>query len=289
MTVVREAAPVRPAAAGAARWWGILRRAHANGGRDNIGVLAGGVAFSGFVALFPALIALVSLYGLVADPAQAASTLEGVGSALPATARPLVAEQLRSITAAGTGELTLGLVVSALAALVSASSGTQKLMTAVNVASAQDESRGAIRLRLRALALTVGAVLFVVAAIALVAVAPFVLDLLGPGGRLLGQVARWTLLEVIMVLGLAVLYRTAPDRAEARLRWLSAGSVAATLLWTLGSVGFGVYVDHLAAYNATYGTLAGVVVLLLWLHLTSYVVLLGAEIDAEARRSADPC
>jgi membrane protein len=265
-----------------AGWWQIVRRAFAEGSKDNVSMLAGGVAFFGFLAIFPALIALVSLYGLVADPAQAARTLESVTSALPDTTKPLVAEQLQSVVSGSSGGLTTGLIIAALAALFSASSGTQNLMAAINIAYDETESRGAVKLRLLALALTVGAVLFVIVAIALVAVAPLVLDLLGPAGQLIGQVVRWVLLVVLVVVALAVLYRVAPDRDSPRFSWVTLGSVAATVLWIIGSVAFSLYVNNFGSYNKTYGALAGVVVLLLWMYLTSYIVLLGAEINSES-------
>ncbi|NMO90901.1 YihY/virulence factor BrkB family protein [Actinomycetospora sp. TBRC 11914] len=265
-----------------AGWWQIIRRAFAESSKDNVSMLAGGVAFFGFLAIFPALIALVSLYGLVADPAQAAQTLESVTSALPASARPLVAEQLQAVVTSSSGGLTTGFIISALAALFSASSGTQNLMAAVNIAYDETETRSAVKLRLLALALTLGAVVFVIVSIALVAVAPFVLDHLGTVGRVIGQVVRWVLLVLLVVVGLAVLYRVAPDRDSPRFRWVTLGSVAATVLWVVGSVVFSLYVDNFGSYNKTYGALAGVIVLMLWMYLSSYVVLLGAEINAES-------
>ncbi|HEY2194925.1 MAG TPA: YihY/virulence factor BrkB family protein [Actinomycetospora sp.] len=265
-----------------AGWWQIVRRAFAESSKDKVSMLAGGVAFFGFLAVFPALIALVSLYGLVADPAQAAHTLESVTSALPETARPLVAEQLQSVVTSSSGGLTTGLIIAALAALFSASSGTQNLMAAVNIAYDETEGRNAVKLRALALALTLGAVVFVIVSIALVAVAPIVLDQLGGPGQVIGQVVRWVLLVLLVVVGLAVLYRVAPDRDAPRFRWVTLGSVAATVLWVVGSVLFSLYVDNFGSYNKTYGALAGVVVLMLWIYLTSYIVLLGAEINAES-------
>lgn len=265
-----------------AGWWQIVRRAFAESSKDNVSMLAGGVAFFGFLAIFPALIALVSLYGLVADPAQAAQTLESITSALPESARPLVADQLQSVVTSSTGGLTTGLVIAALAALFSASSGTQNLMAAINIAYDETETRGAVKLRALALLLTIGAVVFVIVAIALVAVAPIVLDALGPVGQVVGQIVRWVLLVVFMVIALAVLYRVAPDRDAPRFRWVTPGSVLATVLWAIGSVLFSLYVDNFGSYNKTYGALAGVIVLMLWLYLTSYIVLLGAEVNSES-------
>lgn len=272
----------RPSEIPPAGWWQIVRRAFAESAKDNVSMLAGGVAFFGFLAIFPALIALVSLYGLVADPAQAAQTLESVTAALPASARPLVADQLQSVVTSSTGGLTTGLVIAALAALFSASSGTQNLMAAINIAYDETETRGAVKLRAIALLLTLGAVVFVIVAIALVAVAPIVLDALGPVGQVVGQIVRWVLLVLFMVVALAVLYRVAPDRDAPRFRWVTPGSVLATLLWVVGSVLFSLYVDNFGSYNKTYGALAGVIVLMLWMYLTSYIVLLGAEVNSES-------
>jgi membrane protein len=263
-------------------WWQIVRRAFAEGSKDNVSMLAGGVAFFGFLAIIPALIALVSLYGLVADPAEVAATLESLSSALPASAQSLVADQIGSVVSAGTGSLTTGLIISVLAALFSASSGTQNLMAAINIAYDETEGRGAVKLRAIALGLTAGAIVFVVVAVALVAVAPILLDGLGTAGRILAQVVRWVLLVVLVVVGLAVVYRVAPDRDAPRFRWVTPGSIASTVLWVVGSILFSLYVDNFGSYNKTYGALAGVVVFLLWMYLTSYIVLLGAEINSEA-------
>jgi membrane protein len=155
-------------------------------------------------------------------------------------------------------------------------------MAAINIAYDETEGRGAVKLRALALALTAGAIVFVVVAIALVAVAPALLDGLGPVGRVLGQVVRWVLLLVLVVVGLAVVYRVAPDRDAPRFRWVTPGSMVATVLWIVGSIVFSVYVNNFGSYNKTYGALAGVVVFLLWMYLTSYIVLLGAEINSES-------
>jgi ABC-type multidrug transport system fused ATPase/permease subunit len=172
------------------------------------------------------------------------------------------------------------------AALWSASGGTGNLIKAVNIAYDEEESRGAIKLRGIALALTMGAILFVLLTLGLVALVPIVLDALPLGvvGRVLAQVVRWVLLIVVVVVALAVVYRIAPDRDAPRFRWVSVGAMVAALLWMIGSVGFSLYVNYFGNYNKTYGALGGVVVLMLWLYLTSYIVLLGAEINAESER-----
>jgi membrane protein len=265
-------------------WQQILGRAVRQSQQDNISLLAAGVAFFGFLALFPALIAMVTLVGLMADPGQITQQVQSFTAELPQAAQQLISDQLAAITRSSGGALTLGLVISLLVALWSASSGTSNLMTAVNIAYAEKETRGFLKFRAVALLLTLGTVVFLVLTLALIAVLPVVLHAvpLGPVGTLLAQVVRWTLLLALIVIGLAVLYRVAPDRNPPKWRWVSVGSVTGALLWLLGTVGFSLYVNFFGNYNRTYGALAGVIVLLLWLFLTCYIVLLGAEINAEA-------
>ena len=267
-------------------WWQVVRRAMKEASADNVPMLAGGVAYFAFLAVFPALIAAVSIYGLVAEPETVAAQLRDMAAVLPESAQPLIADQLNAVVSTSGGALTIGLIVSVVAALWSASGGTANLIKAVNIAYDEEESRGAIKLRGIALGLTVGAVLFVLLTLGLVALVPFVLDALPLGvvGRVLAQVVRWLLLIAVVVVALAVVYRIAPDRDAPRFRWVSVGAMVAALLWIIGSVGFSLYVNFFGNYNKTYGALGGVVVLMLWLYLTSYIVLLGAEINAESER-----
>jgi membrane protein len=267
-------------------WWQITRRAFTESGADNVPMLAGGVAYFAFLAVFPALIAAVTLYGLVADPATVTRQVGDLASALPQEVQPLIAGQLTSVASGSNGALGIGLVVSLLAAFWSASSGTGNLMKAVNLAYDEDETRGFLKTRGIALLLTLGAVVFVLATLVLIAVVPPVMEALPLGivGTVVAQVVRWVLLVLLVVGALAVVYRVAPDRDAPKFRWVSTGAFVAAALWIIGSVGFSLYVNNFGSYNKTYGALAGVVVLLLWLYLTSYIVLLGAEINAESER-----
>ncbi|NIJ10989.1 membrane protein [Saccharomonospora amisosensis] len=267
-------------------WWQVVRRGAKSAKADNISILAAGVAFFGFLAIFPALIAALTIYGLVADPSQVASQAQRLTSALPSSAGQVISDQLTAATGAGGAALTVGLVIALLAALWSTSSGVSNLMTAINLAYDEDESRGFVRLRAVALVLTLLVIVFALLTLALVAAVPVVFDAVGLGtaGRVIGEIVRWVLLIALFTVALAVLYRIAPDRSPARWRWVSPGAVAATILWILGSVLFSLYVNFFGSYNETYGALAGVIVLMLWLYLSSYVVLLGAEINSESER-----
>ncbi len=264
-------------------WKQIVKRAWAENNADNMPIIAGGVAFFGFLAIFPALIALISIYGLVASPEQAAEQVESFTSGLPEAAQELIGDQVTAVTENAGGALTFSLIVSIIAALWSASGGVNNVVKAVNIAYDEAETRNFVKLRALSLALTLGAVVFVVLTIGLVAVLPLVLDALplGAVGTVLAEVGRWVALLAVVAGSLAVLYRVAPDRDAPRFRWVSLGSIVVTVVWALVSLGFSLYVNNFGSYDKTYGAIAGVIVLMLWLYLTCYLVLLGAEINAE--------
>ncbi|HET9257187.1 MAG TPA: YihY/virulence factor BrkB family protein [Pseudonocardiaceae bacterium] len=270
-------------------WRQVLQRAIGKSQEHNTALLAAGVAFFAFLALYPALIALVTLVALVADPSQIIQQAQSFTVGLPPTARALISDPLTALARSDSGTRTLGLVASLLVALWSASTGTSSLMTAVNLAYDERETRGFLRFRAIALLLTLGAIVFLILTLALIAVMPVVLNAvsLGAAGLLMAQVLRWALLIALIITGLAMIYRVAPDRNPPKFRWVSVGSVAAALLWLLGSLGFSLYVNFFGNYNKVYGALAGVIVLLLWLYLTCYIIVLGAEINAEAERQTE--
>jgi membrane protein len=265
-------------------WKQIVKRAWAENKADNMPIIAAGVAFFGFLSIFPALIALLSLYGLVATPETVARQVEDLSAQLPESAAQIIEEQLNAIVANSGSALTFGLIVSILAALWSASGGVGALITAINLAYDEVETRSFVKLKLMSLGLVLGSIVFIMVTFALVAVVPAVLDALPLGvvGTILAQVVRWVLLLAVFAGALAVLYRVAPDRDAPRLSWVSLGAVVVTVVWAIVSVGFSLYVDNFGSYDKTYGAIAGVIVLMLWLYLTCYLVLLGAEINSEA-------
>jgi membrane protein len=267
-------------------WRQIAVRGWREASQDQIPLLSAGVAFFGFLALFPALIAVTLVYGLVADPASITSQVDAVAGSLPADARSLLETQLTQLTSTPSAGLGWGLALSLLVALWSASGGVGNVVTAVNIAYDEERKRGFIKDKLIALALTVGAIVFIVILLALVAAVPVVFEAVGltGGWRWLAEAVRWILVVILVMVALAVLYRVAPDRDAPKFRWVSVGAVVATVMWLLASIGFSLYVSLFGNYAKTYGALAGVVVMMLWLWLTSYAVLLGAEINAESEQ-----
>ena len=246
---------------------------------DQVSLLAAGVAFFTLLALAPALAAVVSIYGLVTTPAEASKQIADFTTALPKDARSLLADQVKTVAGGNPRGLGIALVIGVLLSLWTASGGMKQLIEAVNVAYDESETRKFLRLRGLALLFTLGMIVVFVATLGLLAVLPAVVN--SSAGQVVANVVRWPLLAVLMAVALAVLYRYAPDRDNPKLRWVTWGAGIATLLWVVGSVLFTVYVSNFGHYNKTYGSLGAVVVLLLWLYLSAFIILLGAEINAE--------
>ncbi|WP_114558201.1 YihY/virulence factor BrkB family protein [Desertihabitans aurantiacus] len=268
-------------------WFQIAKRGWAEAKTDQVPLLAAGVAFFGFLALFPALAALVGLYGLFADPATITQQLGSFLQGLPAEARTLITDQLTSLSSGGRQGLGLSVIISLLVALWSASGGVSNLITAVNAAYDEDDERNFVKKRGLALLLTLGAIIFLLLVLTLLAVVPPLVEAVFGGSpviRFLLLAARWVVLVALVMAALAVVYRLAPDRDAPQLKWVSVGAVVATVIWLVASIGFSVYVSTFGSYAKTYGVFAGIIVLLLWLWITSYAVLLGAEINAEAEQ-----
>ena len=276
----------RPSEIPARGWFAVLKRVKAEVKEDNVPLLAAGVAFYAMLAIFPAIIAVVTVYGMVADPDQVKTQVGEFAKSLPSGADQLLTTQLTSVVNAGRQALSIGLAVSLAAVLWTASGGVQGLVKGLNIVYDENETRGFLKLRGLSLLLTLGAIVVTVVALVLITVFPGVIDDLGLGeaGELAASIVRWVVLALLVLVAVAVLYRFAPDRANPRWRWVSWGAVVALVLWLLGSVGFSWYVDNFGKYNQTYGALAAVIILLLWLFLSSFAVLLGAEFDAETER-----
>jgi len=267
-------------------WRQIAKRGWKEAKADNVPLLAAGVAFYAFLALFPLLIALVSIYGFFADAAAITEQLRTVTKTLPPDAQKLIIDQVATLTARGRSTIGVGALVAILISLFSASAGINNLMTAINIAYDEEEKRSAIKKRLISLALTVGAVVFLIIVLALIGVLPPLLrNIFGTSAlRWVLQIAGIVILIVIVTVALAILYRVAPDRDAPKIKWVSVGAAVATVIWLLASLGFSLYVSTLGNYAKTYGAFAGIVILLFWLWLTAYAILLGAEINAEAEQ-----
>jgi membrane protein len=257
-------------------------------GFHEIALLSAGVAFFAFLALTPLIAATVMIYGLVGDVGTVRTQMTSLAAVLPADAARLLEDQLISVVTTSAGITGIALVVALFFAFYGAMRAASGLMSALNIINEEHETRGLIKLTLRAAALTLAAVF--IALTGLVSGSAFAwLQLqssvfLGPGSEIAFKVLTWIAAIALGSAGFAVIMRFGPDRSPAKWRWLSPGSVIATLLWLAVSFGFSLYVGTIADYNATYGSLSAIVVFLMWLYLSAYGVLIGATLNAEIER-----
>jgi membrane protein len=273
----------RPFEISGSGWRDVLLRVREQIGTDNLSMIAAGVAFYGLLAIFPAITALVSIWGLIADPAQVQQQLAEFQEIAPADAWRLLDEQLRSVAASSPTGLGWGVALGILVALWSAGAGVRALIAALNIAYDEDEKRGFIKLYAVGFLLTVGLIGAAVLALLVIVAVPVVLQFL-PLGALSSALIRaltWLVMAVLVIGGLGLLYRYGPSRSHARMRWVTWGAIAAAILWLLASLLFQIYVASFANYTATYGSLGAVIALLMWFWVSAFVVLVGAELNAE--------
>ncbi|GAA4777168.1 YihY/virulence factor BrkB family protein [Stakelama sediminis] len=256
-------------------------------GFHNLSLMAAGVAFYAFLSFVPLLGAIVMIYGLIADPATVAQHMRIIFDVMPSDAASLIQKQLISVTTTAASKTGISLLIALFFSIYGAMRAAGAMIQALNVVYEEDDERSIFRVYLLAIVLTLGAVLAAIVGLVAAVVLGYLqnwVGILGESGVVLIKIATWVVAALIASSGFAVVYRYAPDRARAKWRWLSVGSAAATFLWLLATLLFGVYTANFANYNATYGALGAVVVLLMWLYVSAYAVLIGAEINAEAER-----
>jgi len=266
-----------------AGWKDIAIRTYKEIGRDRVLAVAAGVVFYGLLALFPAITALVSSYALFAAASTISDQLQFLSTVMPEQAYGIVQEQVTRIVSRGDGQLSFTFLFGLALAIWSTNAGMKAIIDALNVIYGEEEKRGFFKLNLISLALTVGAIGVLLIAFGAVIVLPVVLSFLGLGtfAETLTHLARWPVLLLIMLFGLAVLYRFGPDREAPKWHWVSVGSIFATVAWLAGSAALSWYLSRFANYDATYGSLGAGIGLMMWLWMTSIVILVGAEINSE--------
>jgi membrane protein len=270
-------------------WSDIVARVYGRITEARVFLVAAGVTFYALLAIFPAIAALISIYGLFADPSSIASQSDAASGFLPGDALNILREQMERIAQAR-GTLGFAFLIGLLISLWSANGGMKALFDALNVVYGEKENRSFIWLNIMSLSFTVAAIVFLIVAVALVAVVPLMLYYLGleNATQWLFTVARWPLLLLAVAVALALIYRYGPSRAEPKWRWITWGSASAAVAWIVLSLLFSWYAANFASYNRTYGSLGAVIAFMTWMWLSATVVLVGAAIDAETERQAVP-
>lgn len=264
-------------------WYDIVLRIKEDLINNNVSIIAAGVAFYAFLSLFPALLAIVSLYGMIADPTDVQQQFANYSGMLPTEAQLLISQQLQRITAHAASTMSAGVILGLLFTLWSATQGTKASMIALNIVYKERENRGFIEFNKIALYITLGAIVLAVLSLFLIIALPALLYSMGLPAIVVTLISflPWLILASCFVIGLAMLYRYAPCRKESQWSWVSVGSIAAAVLWIIASVLFSFYVANFANYNATYGSVGAIVILMLWFYLTALIILLGAELNAQ--------
>jgi membrane protein len=272
-----------PAEIPALGWRDIAWRVYGEIGKDRVLAVAAGVTFYGLLAVFPAIAAFVSLYGIFADVGTINDHLAQVAAFLPGGAVDIIGDQVRRVTSKGDGTLGLAMLVGVGLSLWSANAGMKAIFDALNVAYGEEEKRNFVWLNLWSLAFTVAAILLLLVAVGAVVVVPIVLEMtgLGPAIEWIVWAGRWPALLLLLLVGLAALYRYGPSRDRARWLWLTPGAIFAAVGWIVFSMAFSWYVGSFGSYNETYGSLGAAIGFMTWMWLSATIIMVGAEINAE--------
>lgn len=269
-------------------WWAVVKRIYVMNDFHNLPLLAAGVAFFAFLAVVPFIASIVLTYGLVGNPQTVADSLNTARDFVPEDVMRILAEQLLQIVTTSAAVKGIGLGIALTFALYGAMRAASATMRALNIIYEEHETRNIFQTTMVALGITVGMV--GVAIIGLVAISwfsyasIFLARYIGPSALLFIQILTWLVAGMLVSAAFALIYRLAPDRRPAKWRWLTAGSIVSTFIWVVISLGFGFYAANITDYNATYGSLAAIVIFQMWLFLSAYAVLVGAEINAETER-----
>ena len=251
---------------------------------DNVPIVSAGVGFYSFLAIFPALTALISIYGLAFNPQQVQDQLLQLASVMPEQALEILKQQLENLVSTSGGALGWGVAIGILFSLWSAKQGTSSLFTGLDIAYGVKKTRGFLMQNAISLLFTFGAILLVILSMSLIVAFPALVGYLGLPDWLENLISwtRWVLLAFIVISFLSLIYKYAPARRPVpETRWVMPGAILATLLWLLASWGFSFYVSNFGNYGEMYGAISAVVVLMLWLFLTSFIILIGAELNSE--------
>lgn len=267
-------------------WKTILTRVKDQVSENNVSIISAGVAFFAFLAVFPAIAALVSIYGLAMDPQSINNQLSQISGMMPQQAYDILKDQLESLVETSGSALGLSMAIGLLFSLWSANKGTKSLFTGIDVAYDIVNTRGFIKQNGITLLFTFGAVILLIISMILIVAFPALVGLIGLPSGIENFInwGRWVLLAVILIWFLGMVYKYAPDKSTPRFKWVMPGALMATILWLIASWGFSFYVSNFGSYGEVYGSISAVVVMLLWLFITSFIILLGAELNSEIEK-----
>lgn len=270
-------------------WKNILINVKDRIGEHNLTIVAAGVAFYSFLAIFPALMAILSIYGLAVDPQQAEQQIGQLSGMMPKEAFSIIKERIENLVSTPGGALGWGTVLGILVSLWSANAGTKSLFTGIDIAYNTKNNRGLIKQNALTLLFTFCAIITLLLSLALIVVFPAIVQMIGLPDYIDSLITwlRWPLLAAIVIMVISMMYKFAPDRNTPKLKWVILGAAVSTFLWLIISWVFSFYVSNFGNYGEMYGSISAVVILMLWLFLTSFIILLGAELNSQTEYHAE--
>ncbi|WP_121098664.1 YihY/virulence factor BrkB family protein [Litorimonas taeanensis] len=271
---------------GLADWWAVIKRTYISAQRDNVSVVAAGVAFFSLIAVFPLISAAISIFGYFANPQDADEATQIISALMPGQAFDVIQNQIVTVVDAPNQAMGWGIAISLSVAIFSAGAGIRAMMRAMNIAYQEIEKRNFFVFYAYAILMTLGSFLVIWLSLLLIVGIPAALIFINleSSAEFAARSLPWLLLFAVFAFATGVMYRFGPSRRPAKKRWLSPGIILATTSWLLISYGFSKFVSEFGNYNATYGSLSAVVILLVWLWLTATVIIFGAELNSELER-----
>jgi membrane protein len=271
-------------------WKTVLLRVKDEIGENNVSIVSAGVAFYAFLAVFPAIAALVSIYGLAMDPQSIHDQLSQIAGMMPQQAYDILKEQLESLAGTSGSALGWSMAISILLSIWSANKGTKSLFTGVDIAYDTKNNRNFFKQNGLTLLFTFGSIILIIICMVLIVAFPALVGRIGLPSQVESLISwgRWILLALLVIWFLGMIYKYAPDKRRAEFKWVLPGALLATVLWLIASWGFSFYVKNFGSYGEVYGSISAVVVMLLWLFLSSFIVLIGAELNSEIEKYAKP-
>lgn len=272
----------------ASGWKKILIKAWQDIDEKNLSLVSAGVAFYVFLAVFPALIALISIYGLVLDPQQLQQQITSIAGMMPQQALELFKKQIEDFISTSSSTLSWGIALSILFSLWSANKGTKSLFLGVNIAYNINETRGFLKLNAITLLFTLAGIVVAILTMGFIVIFPAIINSLGLSATLENIISygRWIVLAAILIYILAAIYKFAPNGKKQEWKWAKTGAIFATVVWLIASWGFSYYVSNFGGYGEIYGSIAAVIVFMLWLFITCFTILMGAEINSDSEAYA---
>lgn len=263
-------------------WWHITKRVFDKVQRDNMPLIAAGVAFYFLLAVFPLLAAFVSMYGLFVDQTTLTQHINMLVGVIPEQSRAILEGHIENLVSTDNRTLNISFIISFLLAIWSGGKGSVALITACNITYQESKSRSFFKKLIARILLTLATIFLMLLMLLLLVGVPLIFSYVNDASQKILNFVTWPLLVLTFYLSLANLYKYAPHRTSAKWSWVTPGALMATLLWLTGSFLFNFYITKYAGYNETYGSMGGVIILLMWFYLTTYTILLGAEINAAA-------